>query len=191
MRVFSALIGLALALTLLAAAPARADDLQAESTGVGLQATTSELPPRVAPVELKIPSLAVDADIYPVGEDDDGAMTAPADPDTVAWWSLGPGTGEPGNMVLAGHVDWGGRLRVFGLLYRLEPGDRIVVIDEQLREYFYEVESSRRIPAEDAPVEEIFASSDRAELTLITCGGEFDHATRQYLDRLIVRAHLV
>jgi sortase (surface protein transpeptidase) len=142
----------------------------------------------VAPVELKIPALGVDADVVPVGLDDDGAMTAPSDPDTVAWYEPGPGTGMPGNVVLAGHVDWGGRLRVFGLLYRLGPGDRIVVIDEQLREFFYEVAWSRWVAAEGAPVEEIFAGTELSELTLITCGGAFDHASRQYLDRLIVRA---
>jgi len=73
--------------------------------------------PQVAPVLLKIPALGVDADVVPVGMDADGAMDVPKDPDTAVWWSLGPGTGVPGNVVIAAHVDWAGRLRVFGLLY--------------------------------------------------------------------------
>lgn len=132
--------------------------------------------------------LGVDADVLPVGEDADGAMSAPSDPDTVAWWSLGYGTGEPGNVVLGGHIDWGGRLRVFGLIDRLGAGDQIILIDEQLREYTYAVEWVRQISAEGAPIEDIFGGSDLSEVTLITCGGAFDHASRQYLDRVIVRA---
>src|SRR5438552_15791015 len=77
------------------------------------------LPPQVAPIELKIPALSVDADVVPVGPDEDGAMGVPSDPDTVVWWALGAGTGVPGNVVMAGHVNWAGRLRVFGLLYTL------------------------------------------------------------------------
>jgi LPXTG-site transpeptidase (sortase) family protein len=131
----------------------------------------------------------VAAEVVPVGEDADGAMSAPSDPDTVAWWSLGYGTGEqPGNVVLAAHVDWGGRLRVFGQLHRLGPGDAVIVHDELGREYHYEVVWSKSVRAEGAPVEELFAASDLPELTLITCGGAFDPTVRQYLDRLIVRA---
>jgi LPXTG-site transpeptidase (sortase) family protein len=143
----------------------------------------------VAPVEVFIPALGVDADVVPVGEDSDGAMGSPTDPDTVAWWSLGYGTGEdPGNVVLAGHVNWLGRLRPFGLIDQLAPGDEIVLHDELGREYHYQVTWSKLVEAEGAPVEEIFSPSDRAELTLITCGGTFVPATREYLDRTIVRA---
>jgi hypothetical protein len=148
-------------------------------------------PPQVAPVVLKIPAIGVDASVFPVGEDVEGAMDVPPTPDTVAWWSLGAGTGVPGNVVLAAHVDWGGRLRVFGLLHRLVAGDWVVVVDEQLREFTYEVVSSQWVAAEGAPVEAVFSNSDIPELTLITCGGEFQPATRQYLDRLIVRARQI
>lgn len=146
----------------------------------------------VAPVEVFIPSLGVDASVVPVGEDPDGAMSAPSDPDTVAWWSLGYGTGEePGNVVLAGHVNWAGRLRVFGLIDQLAPGDEIVLRDELGREFRYQVTWSKLVEAEGAPVEEIFGASERAELTLITCGGTYVPATREYLGRQIVRAERV
>lgn len=143
------------------------------------------------PVWVRIPAIGVDADIVPVGMDDDGAMSAPQDPDTVAWWSLGYGTGVPGNVVLAAHINWGGKLRVFGRLDRLEPGDQVVLVDVELREFIYEVTWSYWVDAEGAAVEEIFANSGGSELTLITCGGRYEPATREYGDRLIVRAVLV
>jgi hypothetical protein len=37
-------------------------------------------------------------------------------------------------------------------------------------------------------MEEIFAQPSEPVITLITCGGEYVAATREYLDRLIVRA---
>jgi len=142
----------------------------------------------VPPMKLSMPSLGVEAPIVPVGKDADGAMAAPTDPDTVAWYELGPGMGVAGNVVLAGHVNWAGRLRTFGNLHELEPGDAILVIDEKDHGYQYVVQSSQWVRAEGAPVEEIFANSDQPTLTLITCGGEYVAATREYLDRLIVRA---
>jgi sortase (surface protein transpeptidase) len=191
---------LVLSCALLFASPAFADDWATDEPlqTDGEPAQTTEAPAgsetfmdRVAPVVLKIPAIGVDANIHPVGEAADGAMDVPPTPDTVAWWSLGYGTGEPGNVVLAAHVDWGGQLRVFGLLHTLSAGSRVTVVDEQLREFHYEVVSSHWVRAEGAAVEEIFAPNGGSELTLITCGGQFDSASRQYLDRLIVKARQV
>jgi sortase (surface protein transpeptidase) len=142
----------------------------------------------VPPIKLAMPSIGIEAPIVPVGQDEDGAMSAPTDPDTVAWYELGPGMGVPGNVVLAGHINWNGRTRAFGNLDRLDPGDPILVIDTDGHGYQYVVESSHWVRAEGAPVEEIFAIGDAPALTLITCGGEYVAATREYLDRLIVRA---
>src|SRR5215216_8092727 len=157
---------------------------QEEPPGPGLEVTevgAQPPPPQVAPLILRIPALGVEADVYPVGEDPEGAMDVPPDPDSVAWWSLGAGTGVAGNVVLAAHVDWAGRLRVFGYLRRLGPGDDVIVVDQALREFHYQVVSNQAVAADGAAVEQIFANSDVPELTLITCGGEFDRASRQYL----------
>ena len=78
-----------------------------------------------APVRISIPAIGLDTEVVPVAIDTDGAMSAPENPDTVGWYSLGPGIGIGGNVVMAGHVDWGGRLRAFGLLRRLSEGDRL------------------------------------------------------------------
>jgi hypothetical protein len=142
----------------------------------------------VPPVKLTIPALGVEAAVEAVAEDPDGAMSVPTDPDGVAWWSLGPGMGVPGNAVFAAHVNWDNRLRPFGLLHRLGEGDAIQVIDEQGRGFEYVVESSHWVRAEGAPLDEIFAQSDVPVVTLITCGGEYVAARREYLDRLIVKA---
>jgi hypothetical protein len=142
----------------------------------------------VPPVKLMIPSLGVEAAIEAVGTDPDGAMSAPSDPDEVAWYDLGPGMGVPGNVVFAGHVNWAGRLRPFGLIDRLDVGDVIQVVDAQGRGFEYAVDSSRLVRAEGAPLEEIFAQPAEPVITLITCGGEYVASRREYLDRVIVHA---
>jgi sortase (surface protein transpeptidase) len=140
----------------------------------------------VPPVQLMIPSLGVEAVVEAVGQDPDGAMSTPTQPDDVAWYELGMGV--PGNVVVAAHVNWGGRLRAFGELHLLEVGDIIQVIDAEGHGYEYAVESSHWVRAEGAPLDEIFAQPPVMMMTLITCGGEYVPSRREYLDRLIVRA---
>ncbi len=142
----------------------------------------------VPPVKLTIPALGVEAAVEAVGQDPDGAMSTPTNADDVAWYMLGPGMGVPGNVVLAAHVNWDGRLRVFGELHLLGPGDVVQIIDAEGRGYEYAVESSHWVRAEGAPLEEIFAQPPEPVITLITCGGEYVASRREYLDRLIVKA---
>lgn len=142
----------------------------------------------VPPVKLMIPVLGISAAVESVGQDPDGAMSAPTDPDEIAWYNLGPGMGVPGNAVFAGHINWAGVVRPFGLIDRLDPGDVIQVLDANGTGYEYAVESLHWVRAEGAPVEEIFAQPPSPVITLITCGGEFVPSRREYLDRLILRA---
>ena len=141
------------------------------------------------PTWIEIPRLGTSAAIVPLGLEEDGAMASPVDPDTVGWWQEGPGVGGQGNMLLDGHVDWGGRLRVFGLLQRLEPGDLIYVAGQDGATRTYSVLWNRLYEdADAAPLDEIFPTTPDEQLTLITCGGEFNHSARMYVGRWVVRA---
>ena len=141
----------------------------------------------LVPASIRIPGIQLDAPVVPLGLEPDGAMAAPSDPDTVGWYMFGPGFGSPGNMILDGHVDWCGRLRAFGLLNRLRPGAMIPVGDADGLTIEYVVQWSSLVDVNAAPVADIFAQGPSEEITLITCGGTFDYASRQYLSRLIVR----
>jgi sortase A len=140
------------------------------------------------PVRIEIPKIGTNADVVPLAEEEDGTMQAPADPDTVGWYELGIGVGAPGNVLLDGHVDWGGRLRVFGGLRLLEPGDAVHVTDVDGNVLTYEVAWTRLYAADTAPLDEIFEQTENEQLTLITCGGAFDPDTHMYVSRWIVRA---
>ena len=145
-------------------------------------------PDGAQPVTISIPRLGQSAPVVGLGLEDDGALAAPTDPDTVGWYALGAPVGTPGNAIFDGHVDWAGRLRTFGLLRLLAPGDVIEVVDDQGQTLQYRVTWNETVDAVDAPLDEIFAQGPAEEITLITCGGEFDHVTHQYLSRVVVRA---
>jgi sortase (surface protein transpeptidase) len=167
---------------LAASSAARADDAPSSAS------TDPQFENGSPPVRISIPAIGLDTDVMPVATDDDGAMSAPGNPDAVGWYSLGPGIGIGGNVVLAGHVDWGGRLRAFGKLHSVSEGDSVTVWDANGRAERYVVQASDWVEAEGAAVDEIFGSRDVPSITLITCGGTFDPWTHQYLHRLIVRA---
>jgi sortase A len=141
-----------------------------------------------APVHIDIPKIGAHASVVPLGEDADGTMQAPSDPDTVGWYELGTGIGTPGNALLDGHVDWAGRLRSFGLLRTLEPGDAVQLTDADGYVLGYTVRWIKLYEADAAPLDEIFDPTSDEEITLITCGGAFDPSIHMYVSRWIVRA---
>ena len=140
------------------------------------------------PVRIDIARIGAHAEIVPLGLDEDGALSAPSDPDTVGWFEPGPGVGGAGNMLLDGHVDWGGRLRVFGLLRTLSPGDEIDVTDQDGQVRSYSVVWTKLYTADSAPLDEIYTTTPDEQLTLITCGGAFDASIHMYVSRWVVRA---
>jgi sortase A len=140
------------------------------------------------PMAIDIPKIGTHARVVPLGQDENGAMQAPTDPDTVGWYDLGMGVGAPGNALLDGHADWGGRLRVFASLRQLEPGDAIQITDVAGGILNYSVTWTRLYAADTAPLDEIFEQTSDEQVTLITCGGAFDPSIRMYVGRWVVRA---
>ena len=140
------------------------------------------------PAVIDIPKIGAHAQVVPLGDADDGTMQAPSDPDTVGWYGPGIGLGTPGNALLDGHVDWGGRLRVFGVLGQLCPGDTIQITDTEGNVRSYSVTWSRLYEADTAPLDQIFEQTTTEQVTLITCGGAFDRSAHMHVSRWVVRA---
>ena len=140
------------------------------------------------PLRLRIPGLAVDAPIVPVGVEPSGTMEVPDDVGTVGWYGFGPSPGLPGSTVLVGHVD--SRLEgpgVFFGLSRVHVGDRVSVrVAEGGWESFRVV--ARALVEKDRLPQGIFTREGDPVLTLITCGGGFDPAAGRYTHNVIVSA---
>lgn len=142
----------------------------------------------IAPVELSIPRIGVDARVQPVDLAEDGAMGAPSGPWTVGWWDRGFLPGQPGSAVMDGHVDYRNvGPAVFWNLGKLRPGDEIRVTMPGDRIVTFVVERTVVYAADTAvPLDLIFAPSDVPRLNLITCTGTFNPSSRTYDRRLVV-----
>ena len=145
-------------------------------------------PPGLAPTALRVERAAIDAPIEPL-QVIDGAMQDPTGPWAVAWYENLASIGEGGNVVMAGHIDyWNVGPAVFYNIADLAPGDQIDVIAEDGQTFTYAVEWVRQYDADTIPLDEVVGTTNGESLTLITCGGTFDYATGQYLQRTVVRA---
>jgi hypothetical protein len=144
--------------------------------------------PGAAPSALTIEALGVEAaPIVAVGVLADGSMEIPGASE-VGWYRFGARPGDPGAAVLAAHIAFNGSPGVFRHLEELVEGDRLSVTfaDGEVRRF--EVTEVARYPKEDLPRRRIFAGGGGGELTLISCGGAFDSASRSYSDNVVVYA---
>jgi LPXTG-site transpeptidase (sortase) family protein len=141
------------------------------------------------PVQLKIPSIGVDALIKPSGLTPEGDMAIDDSIDSVAWYKLGIQPGQKGSAVIAGHYGWkDGQPSVFNNLYTLKSGDMLMTINQSKGETKFSVIEVRRYdPHADAT--RVFRSNDgRAHLNLISCIGTWESSERTYSQRLVVFA---
>ena len=142
-----------------------------------------------AVVRLIIPSIDVDAPVVVKGVGADGTMEVPDNARDVAWYDFASRPGEGGNVVFSGHVDFHGvGPAVFWNLGKLRQGDAIQVRLADGSTYAYHVTGEGSFDAKTAPVDQIVGPTPVDSVTIITCTGTFNPATRQYDKRLVVRA---
>jgi len=150
-------------------------------------------PPRRGPrpVGLTIGAIGVRAPIVPVGvEAGSSRVQVPSDVHVVGWYRFGPPPGAGGSAVLLGHVDsWTQGPGVFFRLRELEPADVIWVTFANGSESSFRVVARRSYPKSGLPGR-LFEREGPSFLTLVTCGGSFDQATRRYSDNVVVFAVL-
>ena len=142
------------------------------------------------PIRLRIARLHIDAAVVPVAADRLGALAVPEDPLVTGWWnaSARPGA-QSGGVVIDGHVDSATRgLGAFFKLGEALPGDRVVVTNASGKSSSYKVVARRRYAKTALPAREIFAQAVSPRLVLVTCGGQFNRDTRNYLDNIVVYA---
>ncbi|MGI8484762.1 MAG: sortase domain-containing protein [Thermomicrobiales bacterium] len=143
------------------------------------------------PVSVEIPAINVDAKVE-VLETVNGEMQQPTGPDDVAWYKETPKLGAPGNIVMAGHLNyWGVPEGVFFNLATLQPGDRISITGADGDVVVYQVEWVKQADATKPPEADVLAETATPSLTLITCGGPWNAATSLYTERTVVRAVVV
>ena len=147
-----------------------------------------------SPVQLEIPAIGVVSLVEQVGMTADGAMDVPKGWMNVGWYHVGFQPGQPGNAVMAGHLDSrSGGPAIFWDLSRLQPGDEAIVTYENGDRYTFAVQNIEVVPydVQGEKVATIFGPSQTADLNLITCNGDWDRGKATYTQRLVVYTTLV
>lgn len=146
---------------------------------------------RKTPVRLVIPSLKIVTMSESVGMDQQGRMDVPKDVANVAWYQLGVKPGEVGNAVFAGHFDKpDGSPAVFYDLNQLQPGDELIVEDEDGKQLSFIVTEKRVVHLSEFPLQEVFGETGKKRVNLITCGGVWDEDKKEYSERTIIFSEL-
>lgn len=145
-----------------------------------------------APVSVSIPALGVADEVVPVGLEPDGELEVP-DVSEVGYYDGLPKPGEngPGPALLAGHVNYKGKVGSFARIGALKVGDLVVVVDADKVEHRFQVYAVREfLKADYAKVMPgLLADTEQPELRLVTCSG--DVVNHNYLSNTVASARLV
>jgi hypothetical protein len=144
------------------------------------------------PVQVVIPAISVNAPVTRLGLNADGTVQVPPlDNHNLAGWYTGSVTpGQTGASVLLGHVDsWSGG-SVFFKIKDLHRGDKVDIIRANGSRAVFTVDGLQKAAKVAFPTDAVYGNPGYPALRLITCGGPFDSATGEYLDNIIVYAHL-
>jgi Sortase domain len=149
---------------------------------------------RSLPVSVDIPAIGVHSKLLHLGVSSRGAIQVPSlytRAGEAAWYKYSPTPGQIGASVIVGHVDTFAGPAIFFRLGALQPGNRIDVTLADGITAVFRVTGVRQYPKSRYPAKVIYRAHHFAALRLITCGGAFDYATRNYLSSIVVFASLV
>jgi len=153
--------------------------------------TVAPVVARSAPVELRIPAIALTVSLSSLGLNADGTVQVPTDIQQPGWYRLGPSPGQEGSAVILGHVDSYQGPAVFFHLRSLVAGDQVDVSLADGVTAQFKVTSVSMYLKTSFPDQEVYASHGYSALQLVTCGGTFDTHTGHYLSNVVVYTSLV
>ena len=136
------------------------------------------------PTRLVVPSIGVDSRVIPLGTkyDKNGNQVWETPPFAVGHYRGTANPGEPGNVVLGGHISSPSEGSVFKRLPDVEIGDGVIVETSE-RTFLYQVTDIKVV---DPDRVEVMDPTESSIVTLITCVPD-----GIYTQRLIVRAEAV
>lgn len=140
------------------------------------------------PVSLQIPSASVDTSMELLGLAKDGTLQTPTDPRQAGWFTGSSLPGQPGPVVIAGHVDSYSGPAVFAHLKNIKAGDPITITLSGGTRVVYRATSVLAYAKDKFPTQAVYGPRPDSELRLITCGGAF--VKGEYVDNIVVFAKL-
>lgn len=144
--------------------------------------------PAFPPTRIRIPAIGLDQKLVGLRVQQDGRLGVPKDPARVGWWSDGPRPGDPGAVVIVGHVDSATGPGAFHGLSSLRPGDEVTLAGDGRTGVSFTVQALRQYEKDALPDSQVYATTGPPALRLITCGGTYDRGRGEYRDNLVVYA---
>ena len=148
---------------------------------------------RSAPLRIEIPVLHVSAPVMRLGVAASGAIEVPplGNHNLAGWYDRSVTPGQRGSSVILGHVDSFTGTSVFFSIKTLRRGNMIDVVRANGSTAVFTVDGVQKVVKSAFPRSEVYGNASFPSLRLVTCGGPFDTTTRQYLDNVVVYAHLI
>jgi sortase (surface protein transpeptidase) len=127
-----------------------------------------------------------------LGRNSDGTVQVPPlNNHNLAGWYVGSVTpGADGSSVILGHVDNYAGPSVFFSIKNLQAGDKVDVVRADGSVAEFAVDGVQKVEKAQFPAGDIYGNTPYPSLRLVTCGGPFDAANGQYVDNIVVYAHL-
>lgn len=163
---------------------------QLGSSEAAMIGARQRLAPQPPPTALSIPAIKVDTTLVDLNVVD-GELSVPTDYSKAGWWTEGVIPGQVGPAVVVGHVDSAKAAAVFYRVRELNSGDLVDITRVDGSVVSFRVDAVEQVAKDQFPTARIYGPTSAPTLRLITCGGRFDKATRQYDDNVIVFATII
>ena len=139
-----------------------------------------------------MPSIGLTAPLLGLGMDGRGDPELPpfSQPRTAGWLRDSATPGAAGTAVLVGHVDTRSGPAVFWGLSTVKPGASVEVARLDGSTALFQVDAVRAFDKAAFPAAQVYAPARDAQLRIVTCGGTFDRARREYTGNVVLFAHL-
>lgn len=150
-----------------------------------IEPTIQAIPTRQPEVLLIIPKANVGAAVIDVFLDESGSWDVSRLGGNVGHLQGTAWIGQPGNIVLAGHVEkQDGSPSAFAYLTNLDIGDEVLLIESGKSPWIYHVSQIQNVEPNDLSV--LYPTEDN-QLTLITCD-DYDFVSNTYQSRIVISA---
>jgi sortase (surface protein transpeptidase) len=148
--------------------------------------------PASTPMTIVIPAIGVDAPVTRLDLNPDGTVQVPPldNHNLAGWYDRSVTPGAKGTSVILGHVDDYAGPSVFYNIKNLRKGDAIDVVRGDGSTAVFAVDGVQKAAKTNFPTSDVYGNVPYPALRLVTCGGPFDAKTGEYLDSIVVYAHL-
>jgi sortase (surface protein transpeptidase) len=147
---------------------------------------------RTTTMKIEIPAIGVDAPVMQLSLNSNGTVQVPPldNHNLAGWYDRSVTPGAEGTSVILGHVDDYAGPSVFFNIKNLRKGDAIDVVRADGITAVFTVDGVQKAAKTNFPTSDVYGNVPYPALRLVTCGGPFDAKTGQYLDSIVVYAHL-